>query len=471
MKRAVKVIIEIAFGACILLLACKGLNYLYVDYDAWHSILFNSYYDQENIDNLFLGSSHVYCDVDPAILDGINGQNNFNLATPLQRWDDTYYLLRESLDRYDVKNVYIECHFWVNTEHEAWIDKETGYRTDDWIRSPGSFSRPWLITYEMKPSVNSLMMLLKSADADHMMEIIFPFVRFRMNAFNWEQIRKNIDEKKSPEAKDHTYRSEGEDADGSTMYVEYRDKGGYYSGNSRFLDREKIYHDERDFTVQGIGKISREYMKKTIRLCKDKGVNIKLYVSPMYDLQLISSDDYDRYVGELRALADECGVELYDFNLIKKEYLDIKDGDLFMDVSHLNGDGAGLFTPVLWSVLNGSKEENADKFYDSYKERQKADDPEIFGLYYKDINPGEEVNYDGSPIYTTRNYTIASNRDDMEYRVVRTIKDGDDSTEDEQECLQEWDKNRSFDIPIDQHGVFTVEGRSNGQELKIEIDY
>lgn len=58
----------------------EGLNYLYVETDEFSRKMFYSFYSEpDNIDNLFVGASHVYVDIEPAQLDALNGMNNFNL--------------------------------------------------------------------------------------------------------------------------------------------------------------------------------------------------------------------------------------------------------------------------------------------------------------------------------------------------------------------------------------------------------
>ena len=60
----------------------SGLNYIYVDVPPWERILWHNFYQSEGkIDNLYLGSSHVYYDIDPFLMDELNGQYNFNLST------------------------------------------------------------------------------------------------------------------------------------------------------------------------------------------------------------------------------------------------------------------------------------------------------------------------------------------------------------------------------------------------------
>ena len=458
-------------GILLFAAACSRLNFIYVKYDPWYRILFHSYEQQDRIDTLFLGSSHVFCDVDPYMLDKINGQNNFNLATLGQRWDVTYYLLKDALQKHDIQNVYLECYSWTSTEAETWIGREKGFQVVDYMDMPANYTDPWMITYVMKPSLNSLAMLYYAADADHMLETLFPFVRFRASLFDWEYVKENIEAKTSDEYKNYEYREEVSDADGTEGTGAYLGKGYYLTDNRRLLEQERIFRDQRDFDKYGIGKKSEAYIRKTIELCQARHVNVKLYVSPVYDLQLISTEDYDRYVSELKEIADAYDVELYDFNLIKKEYLQMNNGDLFWDAGHLNGTGARTFTPVLWEILSGQREENEPKFYRTYREKLAREDFDIYGVYYKEVLPGDEVKEDGSPGYTARHFRIASNRKNVRYRISRSLRRGEGAAGEDAELIQDYAACDSFVLPADQHGTLTIDGIYGGRAASVNIHY
>lgn len=87
---------KILLFAAVIIAVTGVMNYLYVDdTDAFSRYVLHEFYEEtENIDRLYLGSSHVFCDINPVILDGINGDNNFDLATSSQQLNTSYYLLR-----------------------------------------------------------------------------------------------------------------------------------------------------------------------------------------------------------------------------------------------------------------------------------------------------------------------------------------------------------------------------------------
>lgn len=198
-----------------------------------------------------------------------------------------------------------------------------------------------------------------------------------------------------------------------------------------------------------------------------------MFISPIFDTQLLSTGNYDNYVSQIRSIANEYNVDFYDFNLIKSDYLDIKEGKYYVDIGHLNAAGASIFTPMLWEILSGTASENADIFFDTYAEKLQEGPLVQYGLYYKDILPGDQTADDGSPIYTRRHYYVATNRNGTaEFCITRTISDGDDTTEDRSEIVQSYSKNDEFELPISEHGVLTIVARDGAAaENTISVNY
>ena len=476
MKKKIGIITGITIGLFIFIACCRFLDTLLVEEDAWHKILFHSYYTQDkNIDNAFIGSSHVLCDVEPKLLDELNGKNNFNMSSPQQRYDTSYYLLKQMAEDNKLEHVYLECYYLCVTDHEIWDKAQGAYRVSDYIGDPDHFASAWLISYAMKPSINKYAIQFHASDKDHTIENILPFVRYRQKLFDWPFMENNLKQGMSEESPSYTFHIDYEEPDGTPWCQEYHDKGDNYS-DGRVYDCEKVFPTDRDLTKYGIGARSEEYLKKCIEYCRSKNIPVTVFVSPVLDFQLLSTGDYDSYVRALRELTASYGVDCYDFNLIKKEYLDIKHGDYYMDPEHLNAEGATMYTKVLWDVLSRPYEQNQDKFHDTYAQKFSSEDPEIYGLYYSLTDPGDSRNEDGSPIYETREYTIASNRDDMEYRITNLGKDEEGN--ETEELIQDYGSCKTFSMPVSEHGSVRIEGRYlgtegsyQGQELELAINY
>ncbi|MCR5234621.1 MAG: hypothetical protein K6E53_12065 [Lachnospiraceae bacterium] len=461
MSKHIRTIAQLIFVILLFLGGCRILDLMYVPEDEWHRILFHSYYTQNrNIDYAFVGSSHVLCDVEPDALDEINNGNNFNMSSPQQRYDASYYLLRQMGHDNSLKHVYLECYYLCVTDHEIYDEATDSIKVSDYIGDPDHFASSWQISYAMKPSVNAYAIRLLASDRDHTFENLFPFVRYREKLFDWDFISGNSGNFHSGDERGYSFHIDYQEPDGKQWCQEYHEKGDNYS-TGRVYDSEKIFPADRDLTKYGIGNRSRYYIQKCIEYCQKNNIPVTLFVSPVLDFQLLSTGNYDNYVNELKQLADSYNVECYDFNLIKKEYLDIKHGDYYMDPEHLNTKGATLYTHALWDVLNDTPENNSKKFHASYFDKIHSEAPEIYGLYYRVSATDDSL----------REYTIASNREDMNYKVYVINTDEADNTRTMDEEIEVDRKTGTFTLPSDRHGTAGIETVYNGEKLNLEVAF
>ena len=108
--------IQFTAGILFLIIAVVFINqimqYVLVD-DADDEIRYymNELYKQDNIETLFLGSSHVFCGYNPEVLEEYYGENVYLAATPVQKIDASYYLLKEALKTNPIKTVYIDMYY------------------------------------------------------------------------------------------------------------------------------------------------------------------------------------------------------------------------------------------------------------------------------------------------------------------------------------------------------------------------
>lgn len=427
MKRAASIIAGI-------LIFCTGvsfLNYIYVsDFDSYYErfLWHNFYKDKGKIDNLYLGSSHVFCDLDPSLLDKLNGQYNFNLATPGQLMNGTYYLLREADRENKLGHVYVELYYCyhVNTFANEEAIKAFGYK--NW----------WNIDY-MKFSLNKWNYMMSVTDIEDYVNVWFPFIRYRSKLDDWEHVRWVVNRKQSDDYANYgSYRINYEDG-----YQELKEKGFRYSTRI-YQDNRRIYEQERILGENPISETSERYLRNAIEYCKKREIPITLFVSPIYELQLISTENYDNYIKQAKEIAEEYNIAFYDFNLAKEEYLPIQNTKYFKDEGHLNSAGAGLYTDFFYKVMSGDASENKTYFYDSYAQKLQNAVPTVYGIYYNEMKQTDDA------VGKIRNMWIASNRDEeMEYRIILTPDD------EEQYMVQDFSENKAFSINS-MHGVCTI---------------
>ncbi len=72
----------IGFIFILFLTLSRGMNFLYLEDDERARIMWHNFYEQEeNIDYICVGSSHVYSAVNPELLDQRTGKNYYNMST------------------------------------------------------------------------------------------------------------------------------------------------------------------------------------------------------------------------------------------------------------------------------------------------------------------------------------------------------------------------------------------------------
>lgn len=427
------------------------LNYLYKPTDDNNCrLIWHHYYEEEGkITNLYLGSSHMYRDVDPRILNEMTGEYNFDLGSPGQILDGTFYLLREAERNNELKHVYVEMYYMCGTKDNFNKDKDP---------IDGRYTRNWQNTDNMRISINKLAYMLSCAESDQYIDILLPFSRYRAKLGDWKYVKNNIGVKNTEEYL--AYRHDSENETGAPMYLEH----GFFGSTKMFTDQFKCYCQERILEENPMGEKSKQYLCKIIRYCQKRDIPITLFISPIYELRLISTMNYDNYTNEVRDIAEEYGIPFYDFNLAREEYLPIQYGEYFTDGHHLNSAGAEMFTSFLGHVIQQEESENEEYFYDSYAEKLREASPAIYGIYYRDIEDTDEITE------ITRTMYVASNRDEgMEYRIILTPEEG------EQYMVQDFEQNKEFTVPEGETGICTIVARMtdapNDVVQTMEIDY
>lgn len=425
------------------------LTYIYVDEDQWFRNLWHYYYKAEGkIDRIYLGSSHVYSDINPAILDQKTGQYHFNLATSSQTLNGSYYLLKEAAHGNKLSHVYLELYYKCIVDNGSAKDSDPVYSKD-------YYPNNWNNTDYMKLSCNKLAYLHTIGDQENYPNLFFPFVRFRQHLDDWEYVRQIIAKKKEPSYLAYQYEAKASDG---TAYTKYTDQG-YYCSTFQYPDEKRLFAQSTVLKQNPIGEGSEQYLRKIILYCKQKNIPLTLFVSPMDHLQLVSTQDYDHYIRQLQDIAAEYGVDFYDFNLAKETYLPVWEGKYFRDEGHLNSAGADIFTSFLYQVLSKEADENERYFYQSYKEKLQKTDPDIYGLYYSD-HPAADENAG-----QMRTYKIASNRSTgIKYRVTVQPEGG------EEYMLWDFEDKNEFTLPASERGTCRITARlpkeNSGQKME-----
>ncbi|MBD5520921.1 MAG: hypothetical protein HDR03_06795 [Lachnospiraceae bacterium] len=423
---------------------------MYVSENEWARFIWHCFYENNGkIDNVIIGSSHVFCDINPTQLDEINGQYNFNLSASALRMNGAYYLMKEADRNNSLSHVYLELYY-------PMITKDVFNSNVDPINIDYHWN--WNNTDNMRFSLNKIEYMLDIAGPDKYVNICFPFSRYLAKLDMWDSVRQRI--KKKQDSDYIAYKHYENHEDGS--YIEYV-KQGYSYNTKKFGNKVRLKEQTCILEENPMGEVSEKYLRKIIEYCQKKDIPIILFVSPIDELQLMSVVNYDNFLVQINNIADEYDVEFYDFNLAKEEYLSIQKGEYFRDEGHLNDSGATIFTAFFGEVMSRCAAENEKCFYNSYEEKLQDKSPAVYGLYYREYKSEESAQGE-----KYRKIWIASNRNEgMEYKVVMAPDEG------EQYLVQDFTENKEFTIDADEHGMCTIMSRmtadpENMQSLEIQ---
>lgn len=407
MKTILKAVIGIIVLLSIILGTNELLKYMLID-DAQDQVRYamNEMYKQENIETVFLGSSHVFCGFDPKILDEKLGENTYLAATPVQKIDGSYYILKELLKNNDIKTVYLDMYY-------------RQYRDEPSERFDDQMQYIYCITDYMKNNWNRVEFLLNACDKERYIEGFLAASRYGNHLFDLKRFERIVKSKRNEEYKN-------KECPESLQGIFY--KGAMFTpgshGNPNMIAKIGEYELAQINEEKVISDYSLKYLKKLVRLCKEEEIRLVLTTTPMTDFHLIAMGNYTVFYNYVYDFAVENEIEFYDFNLCKKEVLNLED-NCFLDTHHLSGKGAVQFSEVFALAMKQyGDEERKDLFYNSVEEKIKNLPQKVFGIYLI----GEDI----CEINVAANYFF-----EKEYRFCILDENGN-----EQEIIQEYsDKN------------------------------
>lgn len=397
----------------------KLLRFLLVDdTTSFTRLMMHEFYHQEeNIDVLFVGSSHCYFSFVPSVTDEIFGKNTFCAGSSAQQMDASYEIIKEADRLYDLDHIYLEVYYGLANYSP---NKERTLMTSTYI-----------ISDYLRPSLSKTLFLLRASSKEH---YINSFISARRNwekFFDPDYVMTLIQRKSSPAYKNYSYDYVSDGAE------QYKGKGYVtndgYAPDYYFASYYAIYPD-------GFSKDWEDSLNDIIDYCIQKDIDLTLVSVPMPSFSLAAMGNYDVYIDKINRIINGRNIEYYDFNLCKEDFIP-DTPTIFRDTDHLNSDGAEIFSTVFSNFFTGQISEK-DLFYDSYEEKSSNLDPVVYGLNYQDwpANDSDETIIRYIKI-------VSSNTNDIEYRIVMNPENN------EQYIVQDFSENKEFEISPEEHGI------------------
>ena len=115
MKTIIKRIVAIALAICLFIAGAEFWKYILIsDSTSYTRLMMHQLYNPEdNIDVLFVGSSHVYRAFIPKITDKEFGAYTFNAGSSSQFMDGSLAVIKEADKGNDIKHVFLELYYGV----------------------------------------------------------------------------------------------------------------------------------------------------------------------------------------------------------------------------------------------------------------------------------------------------------------------------------------------------------------------
>lgn len=270
------------------------------------------YKETKEVDLIFLGSSHSYCTFDPEYFDEHMGVYSYQLGTPLQHPDTSYYMMKEVLENKSPKSLVLEV-YWDMLDDE----------------------------FELKQADMFLSALKNKELKKKYKEDVFPLnekIKYGLKSVRYQQDVSAYYNKKLTDFVDKYKINKNPVSD----YVEYyKDRGFLYT--ERLMPNEELYTTNQFRNMNAakwvINQTQKEYIIKLKNLCNKNGVKVYFVTAPIANISMEYIENYEIINEKISELAEELEVPYIDYNIINKNE-NLLSNNNFYDDAHLNNSGA-----------------------------------------------------------------------------------------------------------------------------------
>ncbi len=405
-------------------------------------MLHEMHHPAENIDVLFVGSSHCYRSIVPEITDSGFDAYTFNAGSGSQSMDGSLAMVREAAARNRLKQVFIEVYYGVAPRAA--------------YRSRTQLTGIWILSDYLRPGPNKASYLLNASSSRYYMDGLLPIRRNWKRLFRPSEIASILKAKSTVTYRNHAAPAAEIYDDGSVeQYLErgfvanngvLRDSGNWNDQWCDPIEPDRIHEDHWNS------------LRSILELCRQKGIRASLFLTPMPDATIAGKSDYEKYKEKVRSEIADYDAELTDFNLLREDRFDGNDPALFCDWNHINETGARIFSELLSAYYSGHIPAQ-ELFYRDLEEKLAAQPERLYGAYL------------GKPSDEGRQCRVACNRMDGggTFRVVWTAEGG------EQTVLLDHDDpgspQGSFLLPRGEKGDVDIYWHIGTKELSVRLRY
>lgn len=274
---------------------------------------FEDFYAADELDLIFVGSSHSYCTFDPEIFDERLGTSSFQLGMPQQLPDATYYTLLEVLNYQKPKTVVMELYWGMLSD--KFNQKQAGMLfqvLDNKELEREYFNKVYPASEKLKYFVKPVRfsqdyLAMKNAELEEYMTEEFGVVK-------------------------ETAKDSG---------VEYyRSKGYVYCDHIISEDKLDRTNQFKNFDGKSfeIDNTQKKYIEKIAELCRQNDINLIFVTAPVAPVSMEKIKNYGLVNKKVGELCESFGVPYFDYNMINTEE-QLLENENFRDDAHLNHSG------------------------------------------------------------------------------------------------------------------------------------
>ena len=315
-KKAILVVLFLVIclaGNSILTFCFYPYNYARID---MHNIETKAY------DDIFLGSSHGKCGINPLVFDSITGQKSTNLCMGGEYMQDVFFLAKEVVRNHKPQRIIYEL--------------DPGY----WVTKPSQGMEYTSFYQEFPKSLVKVQYFAEKIMKADFRSTLFPWYVYRQFFF---KVLDNVKTKTGPVYK--TY----DPAPFSNDAQSYKPKGFIYRNK---IDAPKTEENLMLWNKAQLQQDTVDYFERLVNFCDQKQIELVVTTTPVptetyQKYQRAYDNAHDYFTEYMKSLK----VPYYDFNHLPLDGFD-KSLNAYADCEgHMYGPTAELFTQLLAEYL------------------------------------------------------------------------------------------------------------------------
>ncbi len=357
--RFVNILKVLAF-TCVASLCVYGATVVLRDKDSEYK--YADFFDRaDQIDVLFIGSSHVINAINPVVLYGEQGITSYNMGGHGSIMQSTYWELMEALQYCNPKCVVVDT-YMLQKDYKYLDEMNDDYSDEDRASSIAQLHLNmdcWPLNKLKVAAVNDLI-----KDEEIRKQFYEPFYVYH---HRWDVLKSN------------DYKTLTGDGD----------RNHFFGAEMRYGIEltPGIYPNPEDDNGLGGDTIGEEYLRKIIDECQGRGIDVIVTF-----LTCSASTDDKRAVDSARIICDE-----YDVPFVNMQEMGVVD--LYTDLNdtgHMNANGAIKATKCIGEAiaeLGKCQDHRGDPAYDYWQQRAEKFYGEIYDIALSSDSVYQELNY------------------------------------------------------------------------------